>query len=1327
MTQGKRASRGTSSGIGALGSSSSNLNDDVINDAHQRLIALTNFSQRERGLIQIEESLQEQIDDDFFQDPKTFNSLKRVTDVLGSQLLDARSGVPAGSRLDSNPAYLALKKQQDIVEDAIEYMSVKHCSELHQSVAAVGKVARDLDESMDRVQRLRRQVRDIKENLGAQQRQAAIEAHVKQQRGEPTAEIRTNGSGQVAGSSTNGGRSNSVSFGDAPAGANANATNSILKQSTMSAATPSASSSISLRELWLKKLECEAVLSLLGKMEIIRDAPSTVDFFLNPPTKWGKFISPIRVGAATKTLMNAISTMFNEDVAQIQALTKVNEQLMTRKQRLEEMIWDSIHDVLYLRTGNSSSEYLAGQTRWNAGANGGTSGTNAGNASFLQDEDFYSFTNMTLEELYHQSDDESSEEEGDEPTLLGEGTSGNSRTFTTLNYNPNYPYRMIPFSLLKDVDFDLQQAELTCLEDNFNVAANNLMHHSQQPVQVFGGGGGGAFEMSNRFLPRYSDATLATRVLIESLAQLGRLDEVERYLLESIQREIRRVVEVQQGRTFVRMEKRRLQRMRVGMRHANAKTAGPAGTSIMDGGSGGGTAVMVTKEQPFRHHWRSLLHAFERVMLRLSHLAQILRFRISSDPQMANYHSSSSPLQSVLAAADQAMNRELVVYLKSCMKSVDMSQAVQESKKFERGGRIKKFDLDAKRGGGSESASATNPINPASRSMVSGQDSLTERGVFSLGIITEHPGALQHKKAEGTTSLLNDTSYAKLLSTKAAVMEMPTEQFVLEVLFPRMNSDPQVRYALTFRRSLAKWTTDLADIKRELATISGEKTVPTYNTNNRDPLEDPEGALQFLDAVIQKKLLPVLQEDAVHSTTSALEREDAFMPVFKNSIYSRGGEVEQPLCVACQVLLDATGPLFSALHRLPKGGELYMPLVAVLEHAVLAFVSRAKQRVRNICGGKKADDLLGEYGNVKNKSGLSVAMEQRRAFSLLMSEYSYLQDGSNDHDDLASVVAGSSAMLPLSPSVGDTKAKYDTTKGVKKGTVGSLSKFNPHDEENALQQELSHLQTMFRFQSHKYGDELLVCTDDELTFAACLAHSLLKLASFLERRLKSKLISQDSVSGPTRQLREAINAIKAHGVRVAKFCRIDVLVHTVAFMSKICRTYSLLTADAIRLPPCVNELGEYLTNISDILRESGGNSVTAYALSSLEQYLPLLLMESVRYIGKNDGRMRKCVITLKGIESLDRSGAVLYRDLKNATSFDGSFWDDAAAGDSFERSASFVSLLELDMDELEEYCRKNRNEFSDADYSLMFSMNCPRRQGDVRKYYDLKDKSPSKK
>ena len=183
--------------------------------------------------------------------------------------------------------------------------------------------------------------------------------------------------------------------------------------------------------------------------------------------------------------------------------------------------------------------------------------------------------------------------------------------------------------------------------------------------------------------------------------------------------------------------------------------------------------------------------------------------------------------------------------------------------------------------------------------------------------------------------------------------------------------------------------------------------------------------------------------------------------------------------------------------------------------------------------------------------------------------------------------------------------------------------------------------------------------------------------------------------------------------------------YRVKHMSKICKTYSLLTAEAVRTPPCVSDLGEHLTNTSDTLREAGGNTITAYALSSLEQYIPLLLMESVRQIGKNDNRMTKSVISQKGIESLDRSGSVLYRDLKNATSFDGSFWDDVAATDSFERAASFIGLLELDMEELEAYCFKNRNEFSDADYSLMFSMNCPSRSGDVRKYYDLKGKMSS--
>ena len=135
-------------------------------------------------------------------------------------------------------------------------------------------------------------------------------------------------------------------------------------------------------------------------------------------------------------------------------------------------------------------------------------------------------------------------------------------------------------------------------------------------------------------------------------------------------------------------------------------------------------------------------------------------------------------------------------------------------------------------------------------------------------------------------------------------------------------------------------------------------------------------------------------------------------------------------------------------------------------------------------------------------------------------------------------------------------------------------------------------------------------------------------------------------------------------------------------MSKICLSSAIVSKDHIRLPGCVNDLGEYLATISDTIRETSGNAIAAYTFSSLEQYIPLLLMQTVRRIGKGEGPSPNAVITMNGVESLDRSGSVLYRDLKGATSFEGSFWDDAAAADSFERSASFIALIELSMDEV---------------------------------------------
>lgn len=205
---------------------------------------------------------------------------------------------------------------------------------------------------------------------------------------------------------------------------------------------------------------------------------------------------------------------------------------------------------------------------------------------------------------------------------------------------------------------------------------------------------------------------------------------------------------------------------------------------------------------------------------------------------------------------------------------------------------------------------------------------------------------------------------------------------------------------------------------------------------------------------------------------------------------------------------------------------------------------------------------------------------------------------------------------------------------------------------------------------------------------------------------------------------------------------------SVVRLSKICKSSTVVAKDAVRLPSCVNDLGEYLGGASDNLREAGGNAVTAYTLSCLEQFIPLFLMETVRVIARGQGIVSKSPLTLNGVEALDRSGSVLYRDLKGATSFHNSFWDDELAAVSFERSASFMAMVELEMDEvrnyrihvtwepgfvthhnsfvclstlqLEAYYRANQRDFADKDFQLMFEMNGPRRRGDIGRYNMMK-------
>ena len=66
-----------------------------------------------------------------------------------------------------------------------------------------------------------------------------------------------------------------------------------------------------------------------------------------------------RIGAAVLTVSGGLDTMFMSDVNQVQALHKIMEQLMIRKQKAEEVVWELLTDVLFLRTGNGTAQLVA--------------------------------------------------------------------------------------------------------------------------------------------------------------------------------------------------------------------------------------------------------------------------------------------------------------------------------------------------------------------------------------------------------------------------------------------------------------------------------------------------------------------------------------------------------------------------------------------------------------------------------------------------------------------------------------------------------------------------------------------------------------------------------------------------------------------------------------------------------------------------------------------------------------------------------------------------------------------------------------------------------
>jgi hypothetical protein len=178
-----------------------------------------------------------------------------------------------------------------------------------------------------------------------------------------------------------------------------------------------------------------------------------------------------------------------------------------------------------------------------------------------------------------------------------------------------------------------------------------------------------------------------------------------------------------------------------------------------------------------------------------------------------------------------------------------------------------------------------------------------ENGLFSLGIIDAGD---KDRENDANQWLASSTS-----SRRSTIQSYPTPKFVLEILFSKttQNGSPQIRHALFFRKALAKWQRDNDLLRYQLAVATGEDTsTPTYLAQREQP------ALEYLDNIIQKELLPVLQEEAVNGTVQALERPDAFDPVLDRNVYARADSNEPQdvdMCKACTALIPCPSPFTS--------------------------------------------------------------------------------------------------------------------------------------------------------------------------------------------------------------------------------------------------------------------------------------------------------------------------------------------------------------------------------------------------------------------------------
>lgn len=424
----------------------------------------------------------------------------------------------------------------------------------------------------------------------------------------------------------------------ASSSANPNEPSNNNASAAAAAAAQAGASARSLRELWLKKLECEAVLSLLRKLEIIRRAPSGFDMLIRPVDG-----GPCKIGAAVVVLSEALSIMFSDDVAMVQAFDRIVEQLMTRKQRAEEILWATLVDVLYRHGDGQGSKEEERRRRERmerraraleaAVARGETAGSSASAANNLNmstiaeysDEDetnSYTHTNNSFEDDLSTKSGTPRGGGGGNSTASGANSaatpSNNSGAGSSVQFK-----RMVGRAILES-DIVLEGDELRCLEEPAAWGGTTHSIHTHLPA---------SYLYPEQALPRYTDPILALRILVECLTKLKRLDDVEQYLSEGMVHEIRQVAEREQAKTVARLERQRGRAKLSTMGDGNGGGEGGGGDGTR---GGGGDDTDNLKE--FRIHLSSLLKAFGGVMTRFLHLAQILRHKIVSTNNFSFCH-----------------------------------------------------------------------------------------------------------------------------------------------------------------------------------------------------------------------------------------------------------------------------------------------------------------------------------------------------------------------------------------------------------------------------------------------------------------------------------------------------------------------------------------------------------------------------------------------------------------------------------------------------------------------------------------------------------------